>query len=177
MLARHLPPTANASIHIATSPYSVVSTSGIGNAVTGGPALYEGETIYSWNVATKEITYVYWNSIGGVSTGTATVLDDGSIAFPDESYTGTRGEKIVLSTHWQNIGLDDFNAVTRTTYESGRIRGATHTLRADSLPRRSCRRRRRWQIPSNPVISRRQALWQKPLPIESVSEISVPARV
>lgn len=88
------------------------------HAVSGGSALYQGETIYSWSKDTSEITYVYWNSYGGISTGTATP-GAGNLAFPDETYSGSNGETVTISSVWENITADGYDSLTVETYQNG----------------------------------------------------------
>lgn len=85
--------------------------------VTGGTSLYEGETIYS--VTGGQITYVYFNSIGGVSTGSAMPDGDGRIAFPEESYTNPEGQKVAVSTYWESIGAEAYDSLTVESYPDG----------------------------------------------------------
>ena len=80
------------------------------NTVTGGPSPYAGETIYSWNADAGEIRYVYLNSLGGVSTGAAHA-ESGRMVFPDEIYDGPDGEKISVSSFWENITAEGYDAV------------------------------------------------------------------
>ena len=91
------------------------------HVVKGGQSLYQGETLYSWDGANNTISYVYWNSLGGVSTGTATPTDDG-INFPDESYTGPDGTQVVVSTRWENITADGYDSLTVEKYSNGKTR-------------------------------------------------------
>jgi hypothetical protein len=80
--------------------------------VTGGTAVYRGETIYSWNGAAKRVEYVYWNSLGGVSRGSM-VPRPGLLDFGAETYTGADGRRLTLSTVWRRI--DERTYVARTT--------------------------------------------------------------
>lgn len=79
--------------------------------VTGGAALYRGETIYSWNGASKRIEYVYWNSLGGVSKGSM-ISRPGLFDFGDETYTGADGRRFTMSTEWRRIGDNSYEART-----------------------------------------------------------------
>jgi len=88
------------------------------HVVTGGSALYQGETIYSWNGETNQISYVYWNSLGGVSTGTATPRSQ-SLEFPEETYKGPDGETVIVSTFWENIDADGYDSLSVETYPNG----------------------------------------------------------
>lgn len=88
------------------------------HVVTGGSTLYQGETIYSWSEDTGEITYVYWNSLGGVSTGSATPRIE-TIVFPDESYQGANGETVTISSVWENITADGYDSLSVEVFQNG----------------------------------------------------------
>ncbi len=89
--------------------------------VTGGPQLYSGETIYSWNGDDNEIQFVYWNSIGGVSQGSAQP-DGDRIVFPDESYTGADGTQVTVQTYWRRDGDDAYESIVVESYQNGESR-------------------------------------------------------
>lgn len=91
------------------------------HVVSGGSALYRGETIYSWNQDAKQIAYVYWNSYGGVSTGTATP-DTGTMRFPDESYIGSDGKTVIISSIWENVTDDGYDSLSIETFPGGETR-------------------------------------------------------
>jgi len=88
------------------------------HVVKGGSTVYQGETIYSWNTADKEISYVYWNSYGGVSTGTA-APNKNSIEFPDEFYTGGDGKTVTISSAWENISDDAYDSISVEKFTNG----------------------------------------------------------
>jgi uncharacterized protein YndB with AHSA1/START domain len=79
--------------------------------VKGSGGLYGGETLYSWNGATKRVEYTYWNSSGGVSRGTMTAKA-GGLDFGDETYTGADGSRMTISTLWRRVGPDAYEAVS-----------------------------------------------------------------
>lgn len=79
--------------------------------VTGGPTVYRGETMYSWNGAEKRIEFTYWNSIGGVSRGSM-IPRPGLFDFGDQSYTGPDGRKLTMSTVWRRIDERTYEART-----------------------------------------------------------------
>ncbi len=91
------------------------------HAVNGGPSLYRGETIYSWNGEAETVSFVYWNSLGGVSTGAANP-DAGKIIFPDETYKGPNGETVTVSAHWENISADGYDQLSIETFANGKTR-------------------------------------------------------
>ena len=88
------------------------------HAVTGGSTLYRGETIYSWNGQSSEIGFVYWNSFGGVSTGTVAPSGD-VFVFPDESYLGPGGETVTVTATWENITPDGYDSLSVETDQDG----------------------------------------------------------
>lgn len=91
------------------------------HAVNGGPSLYRGETIWSWNGDAQNISFVYWNSLGGVSTGSATP-DGEKFSFPDETYKGPDGETVTVSTFWENITKDSYEQLSVETFSNGETR-------------------------------------------------------
>jgi uncharacterized protein YndB with AHSA1/START domain len=80
--------------------------------VTGGRAVYRGETIFSAD--SGAVSYTYWNSQGGVSRGTMRV-EAGRLDFGDEVYRGPDGRQIAISTHWRRVGDDAYEAVTSSS--------------------------------------------------------------
>jgi hypothetical protein len=80
--------------------------------VRGGKKPYRGETLYYWDVAAKAITYIYFNSDGGVSRGTAKAEGD-TLVFPSEHHTFEGGATIEYDTTWKREGDDRYVAITR----------------------------------------------------------------
>jgi hypothetical protein len=78
--------------------------------VTGPPAVYRGETVYSWNGKLGRVEYSYWNSLGGVSHGTMTP-QPGRLDFGDQSYTGPDGKQMTISTFWRTIDETSYETV------------------------------------------------------------------
>lgn len=78
--------------------------------VTGGSKAYRGETIYSWDGGAGRVAYVYWNSLGGVSTG-AMVPKPGMLDFGEDRYKGADGKTIVSATHWRIVDERTYEAV------------------------------------------------------------------
>ena len=74
--------------------------------VTGG---YAGETIYSWDG--NAIVYTYWNSLGGVSRGTATPVT-GGLDFGAEVHRSADGREVRLATRWRFVDANSYEAVT-----------------------------------------------------------------
>lgn len=79
--------------------------------VTGGKAVYRGETLYNWNGGAARVEYTYWNSAGGVSRGTMVAKTD-RLDFGDETYRGADGRERKISTYWRRAGEDAYEAVT-----------------------------------------------------------------
>ena len=80
--------------------------------VRGGRKPYRGETLYYWDATGKAITYVYFNSEGGVSRGTATAEGD-TLVFPFERHTFEGGATVEYGTTWKREGDDRYVAITR----------------------------------------------------------------
>ena len=72
------------------------------HVVRGGPP-YEGETIYALDAKEKRVTYWYFSSAGGLSTGQ--MLPEGeSLVFP-ERHTSASGV-IEIKSVWTRAGAD-----------------------------------------------------------------------
>jgi hypothetical protein len=76
--------------------------------LTGGPRPYAGETLYHWDARDKVVRYTYWNSSGGVSTGTMHVEGD-RLIFP-ESHESAGGRKVEYRNVWVRQGEDAYLA-------------------------------------------------------------------
>ncbi len=81
------------------------------HAVPGETTTYRGETLYHWDEAEQLIRYRYYNSIGGVSDGTAR-LDGDTLRFPDEVYRSEAGSEQVISSSLQQDGADAYLAAS-----------------------------------------------------------------
>ena len=79
--------------------------------VTGGAHVYRGETLYSWDGGAGRVAYVYWNSLGGVSTG-AMVPVPGKLDFGGEIYKAPDGRQTLISTYWRLVDDRTYEAVT-----------------------------------------------------------------
>lgn len=86
--------------------------------VLGGAEAYQGETIYSWDEQQSTISYVYWNSYGGVSTGTVQPGSE-TLEFPDEEYAGPNGARILISSYWENITANSYDSVIAENFADG----------------------------------------------------------
>lgn len=91
------------------------------HAVTGGGQIYRGETIFSWDSENSRISFVYWNSIGGVSRGSMSKSGD-RISFPDESYIADDGSEVAVETYWVQDGANAYESLTIERYENGTTR-------------------------------------------------------
>ena len=76
--------------------------------VSGAAKPYGGETLYHWDAKAGVVRFTYWNTVGGVSTGTMTV-EGGAMVFP-ESYEGKDGRLIELRSVWTPDGADAYVA-------------------------------------------------------------------
>jgi hypothetical protein len=64
---------------------------------------YRGETLFHWDAKAGRIRYTYWNSNGGVSTGTME-LHGSRRVFPAERYAGSDGRMRQFRTVWEVKG-------------------------------------------------------------------------
>lgn len=78
------------------------------HAVTDGDGVYEGETIYEGDPQ-GEVSFRYWNSIGGVSGG-AMVAGEGALHFPGETYVGDDGEVLEMRGVMRDITPEGYVA-------------------------------------------------------------------
>jgi hypothetical protein len=76
--------------------------------VSGQRAPYQGETWYGWDPEKASIVYWYFNSLGGVSTGTAAATEEG-IVFPERHASG--GKVRELRNLWRRTGPDSYRTV------------------------------------------------------------------
>lgn len=78
--------------------------------VTGAAQPYAGETIDHWDPAAQRVRFTYYNSRGGVSTGTMTV--DGDRLVFAEVHEGKGGTKTEMRSIWYPQG-DGYVARTK----------------------------------------------------------------
>jgi hypothetical protein len=78
--------------------------------VVDGEGPYEGETLFGFDATLGRPTFVYWNSLGGVSRGSATAVADG-VDFADEKVE-MGGKTFTLRSTWRRHGDDRFVALT-----------------------------------------------------------------
>jgi hypothetical protein len=76
--------------------------------VTGAARPYGGETLYHWDAKAGVVRFTYWNTVGGVSTGTMTVKGR-ALVFP-ETYEGKDGRRIEMRNVWSPEGPDSYVA-------------------------------------------------------------------
>jgi hypothetical protein len=74
--------------------------------VTGGRTPYAGESLYHWDATQKQVRYTYYNSDGGISTGTMQV-DAGRLVFP-EVHESEDGKRTEMRNVWTPEGADTF---------------------------------------------------------------------
>jgi hypothetical protein len=77
------------------------------HVVRGAKKAYAGESLYAWDPKQKKVTYMYWNSDGGISTGVAEPGSPGEITFPEE-HTSSGGETTLKSV-WTRRGDDAYD--------------------------------------------------------------------
>jgi hypothetical protein len=75
---------------------------------SGLPRPYGGETLYHWDPAAAVVRFTYWNTDGGVSTGTMTV-QNGALHFP-EVHEGKDGKRMEIRNVWTRQGADAYVA-------------------------------------------------------------------
>jgi len=72
---------------------------------------YSGETMYWHDGSTGKVSYIYFNSDGGVSTGT--FAEQGTrLQFGDETYTAPDGKVTKYRTVWDRKGSDGYVTIT-----------------------------------------------------------------
>ncbi len=81
------------------------------HVVRGDKPDYSGESVYYVDPQSKRVTFMYFNSIGGVSTGTLDAQGT-RLQFADEEYTGADGKKQKYRTVWEQKGSDGYVALT-----------------------------------------------------------------
>jgi hypothetical protein len=70
----------------------------------------QGESIYLWDAATKQLQYLYIESDGGFSRGSVT-SEAGALVFPPAHYTENAQEQTYRS-RWQRAGDSAYDVVT-----------------------------------------------------------------
>ncbi len=99
--------------------------------VTGGAAVYRGETLYSAEPG-GAVAFTYWNSSGGVSRGTMRPEAE-RLSFGDESYRGPDGRQMSISTHWRRVGDDAYEAVSTSAQSPSMNRTVRYRRVADDV--------------------------------------------
>ena len=82
------------------------------HVVRGDKPDYSGESVWYVDPKSKRVTFMYFNSIGGVSTGTLEEAQGTRLRFSDEAYTGSDGKKQKYRTVWERKGEDGYVALT-----------------------------------------------------------------
>ena len=88
------------------------------HVVKGGKP-YEGETLYAWDATAGKVVFTYWNSDGGISTGSAEP-GSGEIVFPEE-HALKGGGQMKIRTVWTPKGADAYEVHT-TQFKDGEWR-------------------------------------------------------
>jgi hypothetical protein len=76
---------------------------------------FQGESIYFWNSAAKQIEYLYIEDQGGFSRGSVGTAAD-ALVFPPTSYV-ENGKTETYRSRWQRAGEDAYDVVTE--FQSG----------------------------------------------------------
>jgi hypothetical protein len=77
----------------------------------------QGESIYFWNSAAKQLEYLYIESDGGYSRGAVAVEQD-SLVFPDTSFV-EKGKTQVYRSRWQRNGANAYDVLTEFKAANG----------------------------------------------------------
>lgn len=83
------------------------------HVVRGERPDYSGESMYWRDGGTGKVSYIYFNSDGGVSTGTLET-QGARLQFADEQYTGPDGKVQKYRTVWDRKGADGYITITET---------------------------------------------------------------
>jgi len=83
----------------------------------GDKAVYEGETIYYWNAAAKQVEYLYITAQGGFSQGRVSPEAD-AIAFPATTLV-TEGKAFAFRGRWKRLGDDAYEVLREYETEKG----------------------------------------------------------
>jgi hypothetical protein len=83
----------------------------------GDKAVYEGETIYYWNAAAKEIQYLYITASGGHSHGRVKPGAD-AIDFPAATLA-IDGKSLGFRSRWKRAGEDAYEVLREYETEKG----------------------------------------------------------
>ena len=86
--------------------------------VRGDGPDYQGETLYAWQPNEGVIGYRYWNSLGGVSDGTA-VPRETDILFPGENHVTNDGRHIEIQSRLTRERKDAYIMVTEQKGDDG----------------------------------------------------------
>lgn len=74
--------------------------------VTGAAGKYEGETLYRWDPAQSAVQFHYWNSRGGLSTGS--MGREGEKLSFTEFYEGAQGRRTEYRNLWYRNNHDSY---------------------------------------------------------------------
>ena len=70
---------------------------------------YIGETVYVWDSEKKQISYLYYENAGGISSGTAEPAADG-MNFPPARYSAPGDEAMTYRVRWTRQGDKAYEA-------------------------------------------------------------------
>lgn len=83
----------------------------------GEKAVYEGESIYYWNSAAKQVGYFYITAAGGHAQGTM-VADGDSLDFP-AAVLISGGKSFGFRSRWKRVGDDAYEVLREYETEKG----------------------------------------------------------
>jgi hypothetical protein len=100
---------------------------------TEGKPDSEGESIYLWNSAAKQLEYLYIESEGGFSRGPVS-FDKDALVFPDSSFV-ENGTTMVYRSRWQRSGADAYDVVTEFKSKDSWVAGfKVHMVQTPKAP-------------------------------------------
>jgi hypothetical protein len=82
------------------------------HAVFGTEPEYSGDTVYFPDAETGTARFIYFTSLGGVSSGS--VIEQGGLfVFPDQRHISASGEELRLHGTWEVLSADAFRSESR----------------------------------------------------------------
>jgi len=101
--------------------------------VPGAPD-YSGETLFHYDDENEELTFRYFNSIGGVSEGTAS-FQSREISFEEETYIGLDGEEQFFRGRYYDLSERGYSSITeQLVHGEWIVVSQQHFTRTDGIP-------------------------------------------
>jgi len=85
----------------------------------GDKVAYEGETIYYWNAAAKQVEYLYITAHGGFSQGRM-ITEGDALVFPAAKLV-TQGQTFGFRGRWKRLGDDAYEVLREYETDKGWI--------------------------------------------------------